>query len=137
MKLCVCDRKSCMTAKSDYMFDTNFHDKEEYYHHDRFRERIEMAAKYLDKQLKMGKPVLVFCQAGINRSAALVVYYAITRKGMTYQEAVSYVRGRNMDVRGVNALTNRAFKRNLRLVSYQFRFRSPESYVPIQDGFDP
>ncbi len=38
--------------------------------------------------------VLVHCQAGVSRSVTLVAYWLMTRKGMTFDDAITFIRQR-------------------------------------------
>jgi protein-tyrosine phosphatase len=43
------------------------------------------------KEYKEGKPILVHCAAGMQRSAAIVAMFLIAHKGMTADEAMQYI----------------------------------------------
>lgn len=45
-----------------------------------FRENLELILCEIDKQLKLGKNILIHCLAGLNRSATVVASYMITRQ---------------------------------------------------------
>lgn len=45
-------------------------------------------------EMKKGKPVLVHCAAGMQRSAAVTAMYLIATKGMTWEQAHRHIRQR-------------------------------------------
>jgi protein-tyrosine phosphatase len=53
---------------------------------------LEAACNHIDKALRAGKNVLVHCQQGISRSAAIVIAYLIRNHGMTYDAAFSLIK---------------------------------------------
>lgn len=71
-------------------------------------------------------PILVHCHAGINRSASVIIAYAILN-GWTAENAINYVRSQNavrfnLDSKHhVTAVTNVVFERVLRSMSWNIR----------------
>jgi protein-tyrosine phosphatase len=59
---------------------------------------VERALDFLDCHLAAGRPTLVHCQAGISRSATVILSYLITRKGMSLREAFLLVKERRPQV---------------------------------------
>jgi len=55
---------------------------------------LEGACKDIEKALRGGQNVLVHCQQGISRSAAIVIAYLIKYHGMTYDSAHALVRNK-------------------------------------------
>ncbi|KAF5348344.1 hypothetical protein D9758_010942 [Tetrapyrgos nigripes] len=53
---------------------------------------LEEACTSIDKALREGRSVLVHCQQGISRSAAVVIAYLIRNHGMSYDAAYTHVR---------------------------------------------
>jgi len=56
------------------------------------RPYLEAACNYIDGSLRSGRNVLVHCQQGVSRSAAVVLAYLIRNRGMTYDSAHAYLR---------------------------------------------
>jgi dual specificity MAP kinase phosphatase len=48
--------------------------------------------KFIDEALRAGKNVLVHCQAGVSRSATLIMAYLMYKKRMCVRRAFSHVR---------------------------------------------
>lgn len=48
----------------------------------------------LMKEYKTGKPILVHCAAGMQRSAAVVAMFLISTQGMKWEDAIQFVRQR-------------------------------------------
>ena len=46
------------------------------------------------KEYNLGKPILIHCAAGMQRSAAIVAMFLIAYKGMTADEAMQYIKER-------------------------------------------
>lgn len=55
---------------------------------------LEDAVEDIDSALRRGCNVLVHCQQGISRSAAIVIAYLIRKRGMSFDSAVTFVRQR-------------------------------------------
>jgi len=53
---------------------------------------LEGACKDIDKALRGGKNILVHCQQGVSRSAAIVIAYLIKYHGMSYDSAHAFVK---------------------------------------------
>jgi len=53
---------------------------------------LEDACNSIDRALRSGRNVLVHCQQGISRSAAVVLAYLIRNHGMTYDAAFALVK---------------------------------------------
>lgn len=45
-------------------------------------------------EYKRGKPILVHCAAGMQRSAAVVAMFLIANRGMKHEDAIEYIRQR-------------------------------------------
>lgn len=45
-------------------------------------------------EYKRGRPILVHCAAGMQRSAAVVAMFLIANRGMKHEEAIEYIRQR-------------------------------------------
>ncbi|KAF9444655.1 phosphatases II [Macrolepiota fuliginosa MF-IS2] len=56
------------------------------------RPHLEAACNYIDTSLRSGRNVLVHCQQGVSRSAAVILAYLIRNRGMTYDSAYAYLK---------------------------------------------
>ncbi|PFH53333.1 hypothetical protein AMATHDRAFT_73516 [Amanita thiersii Skay4041] len=56
------------------------------------RPHLEAVCTHIDRVLKSGRSVLVHCQQGVSRSAAVVIAYLIRNHGMTYDNAHAYLK---------------------------------------------
>ncbi|EMD34294.1 hypothetical protein CERSUDRAFT_117175 [Gelatoporia subvermispora B] len=56
------------------------------------RPHLESAVRWIDDRLRRGLNVLVHCQQGISRSAAVVIAYLIYTHNMTYDSAFDLVK---------------------------------------------
>jgi protein tyrosine phosphatase (PTP) superfamily phosphohydrolase (DUF442 family) len=54
-------------------------------------EDVERGVEFLHRHVSLGRRVLVHCQAGVGRSATIVVCYLIKHGGMSPSQAVAYV----------------------------------------------
>ncbi len=75
---------------------------------------FENTYKYIDKAINDKAPIFVHCQAGISRSASVVIAYFIKKYKWTYLEALSFV-SENRDF--INP--NKGFEKQL--IEYQLR----------------
>ncbi len=68
------------------------------------RRNIPVITRYIDEHVSKGHNVLVHCAAGQQRSAAVVAAYLIKYRGMSLDEAISYVKSKKPDafLSGVN-----------------------------------
>jgi len=55
---------------------------------------LEDAVEDIDSALRRGRNVLVHCQQGVSRSAAIVIAYLIRKRGMSFDSAITFVRQR-------------------------------------------
>jgi len=53
---------------------------------------LEGACNYIDRALRSGRNVLVHCQQGVSRSAAIVIAYLIRNHGMSFDTAHALVK---------------------------------------------
>ncbi|CCM05505.1 uncharacterized protein FIBRA_07728 [Fibroporia radiculosa] len=56
------------------------------------RPHLEATVRWIDDRLRKGTNVLVHCQQGMSRSAAIVIAYLIYTQNMTYDAAFDFVR---------------------------------------------
>ena len=75
---------------------------------------FENTYKYIDKAINDKAPIYIHCQAGISRSASVVIAYFIKKYKWTYLEALSFV-SENRDF--INP--NKGFEKQL--IEYQLR----------------
>ncbi|KAI5119809.1 hypothetical protein M0805_006942 [Coniferiporia weirii] len=73
------------------------------------RPHLAGACNYIADKLGRGENVLVHCQQGISRSAAIVIAYLIWSKGMDYDDAFGLVKSRRRCVK-----PNSGFEKTLR-----------------------
>ncbi|TDL19164.1 phosphatases II [Rickenella mellea] len=73
------------------------------------RPHLEAACKHIRDALARGKNVLVHCQQGISRSAAVVIAYLIRQHNMTYDSAYKLVKAKRMCIK-----PNPGFEKTLR-----------------------
>ena len=64
---------------------------------DTMTQNIPLMVSYIEDQLTQGHPVIVHCFAGQQRSAAVIAAYLIDKKGMTYEEAVRFIKSKKPD----------------------------------------
>lgn len=79
------------------------------------RPYLRQAADFIDKALKEGGRVLVHCQCGISRSAALVVAFLMLKRNMNVQTAVSTIKKKR------NIYPNHGFLSQLCDLDYELR----------------
>lgn len=84
---------------ADYLFRSQ-HDRQVHFVYGRMTPEVaEPAASWLDDMKHRGLPCLVHCSGGIHRSAAVVVYWLITRGHFRSVEAAyEYVRARRPEI---------------------------------------
>jgi len=78
---------------------------------------LEAAVKWIDEKLRTGNNVLVHCQQGISRSAAVVIAYLIYTHNMSYEAAFDLVRQKRACIK-----PNSGFIRALQEWEKQWRF---------------
>ncbi|OCB87383.1 phosphatases II [Sanghuangporus baumii] len=84
------------------------------------RPYLEGACRCISDSLAKGNNVLVHCQQGISRSAAIVVAYLMREKGMGYDEALQAVRSKRLCVK-----PNAGFESTLRDWEKELRRKRP------------
>lgn len=67
------------------MFDTT--KQEEYI----VKAHLLEAVEHIDRLIKSGKRVLVYCAAGMSRSVSAVIAYFIIKRGMSYDDSFNLV----------------------------------------------
>ncbi|KAK2460467.1 hypothetical protein APHAL10511_007514 [Amanita phalloides] len=55
---------------------------------------LDAVCNHIDKLLRDGESVLVHCQQGVSRSAAIVIAYLIRNQGMSYDSAYDFLKRR-------------------------------------------
>jgi len=83
---------------------------------DEFKEIFTKASDLLEVQLRdpAKNAVYVHCYAGINRSVCTIMAWVIRYTNLDPQKMLDYIEKVNMDMRGMETLTNRRFKELLR-----------------------
>lgn len=71
-------------------------------------------SEQIHKYASKGQPVLIHCQAGMNRSAFILAYYLIKKRGYSPDATIAMLRKINKTYRNVNTLTNPKFESMLR-----------------------
>lgn len=79
-----------------------------------FEEILPDVLGWLDDQIKGNKKVLVCCSAGRSRSVTVVSAYLISRRGMTVEEALDFVKEKRPD-----ANPNSSFVEGLQMFAHQ------------------
>jgi protein-tyrosine phosphatase len=62
-------------------------------------EALEDSFRFLETHLSNGKTITVLCQSGVNKSAAVLVYYIMRRERLTPFEATDYLKTFKQKVR--------------------------------------
>lgn len=96
------------TKEEKFMPDAKFDD--EMFTKDDF---LNYANKAIKAIKNTPKPVLVHCQAGMNRSAAMIAAYLICVRGYSFEKTVTLLEDANKK-RGIGALKNCDFKKILK-----------------------
>jgi protein-tyrosine phosphatase len=90
-----------------------FEDNPEISYHD-FEDTLGTIVDRVHECLEHDHNVLVHCRAGINRSAAVVVAYALKYRGLKLRAAVKYIeQAKQQRYRNWPTLTNQTFKQHL------------------------
>lgn len=75
---------------------------------------LPVMIKYIDDQLKRNHNVVVHCYAGQQRSAAVIATYLINKKGMSYEEAIKYIKSKKHDAFYDGVHFEDSIKKNIR-----------------------
>lgn len=114
--VCVASRATCQYPVApgieQYAFDTDIPDALRMSQRE-FESFTTPAAQWIREALQRG-PTLVHCYAGINRSVASIVAYAMVYRGWSADDAIRYIRVQNETHRATPALLNTTFERYLR-----------------------
>lgn len=105
IKYCTFTEVDPVTKEEKYMPDTKFDDEE-------FTKQdfLNYAKKAISFLKNCPKPVLVNCQAGMNRSAAMIAVYLVCARGKSFEKTVHLLEKANK-TRGIPALKNMHFRR--------------------------
>ena len=61
---------------------------------ERITPHFSRAIEFIEREMAMGRRVLVHCAAGISRSASMVIAYLMYTRGMSFNDAYAYVKDR-------------------------------------------
>eukprot|EP01017_Pseudomicrothorax_dubius_P021853 TRINITY_DN2350_c0_g1_i2.p1 TRINITY_DN2350_c0_g1~~TRINITY_DN2350_c0_g1_i2.p1 ORF type:complete len:206 (-),score=20.38 TRINITY_DN2350_c0_g1_i2:204-821(-) len=61
-------------------------------------EHFSNCIKFIERNLRQGRGVLVHCMAGVSRSAAIVVAFVIYSKGLSFEDAIALVRSKRSQI---------------------------------------
>lgn len=78
---------------------------------------LNYASKAIQAVKQSPRPMLINCQAGMNRSAAMIAAYLICVRGYSFEKAVSELEAANKK-RGIAALKNHDFRKILKDMSH-------------------
>ena len=92
----------------DAKFDDEIFTKEDF---------MNYASKAIKAIKASPKPILVNCQAGMNRSAAMIAAYLICAKGYSFEKTVKALEEANKK-RGIAALKNKDFRKILKEMAH-------------------
>ena len=59
---------------------------------------FDITYKFINEQITKGNSVLVHCQAGISRSATIIISYLMLRNKQTYSHVLDYIRSKRSKV---------------------------------------
>jgi len=73
---------------------------------------MDYATKANDFSKSCPKPLLIHCQAGVNRSGSMVAAHLICNRGYSYKKAIRLLENANAE-RGIKVLTNMQFRKTI------------------------
>ncbi|KZT12306.1 DSPc-domain-containing protein [Laetiporus sulphureus 93-53] len=86
------------------------------------RPYLDATVRWIDDRLRRGVNVLVHCQQGVSRSAAIVIAYLIYTQNMTYDSAFNFVKRRRACIK-----PNSGFVKALQEWEQKWRRANPDN----------
>ena len=80
---------------------------------DTMTQNIPLMVTYIEDQLNQGHDVIVHCFAGQQRSASVIAAYLINEKGMSYDQAVRFIKSKKPDAFYDGVHFEESIKRNM------------------------
>lgn len=96
----------------------------------RFMKMVPKGASIINKHIQNGDNILVYCKAGLNRSASIIAGYLILYRNMTPMDAVYHIREQRKSAiseKYIRLVLNQIYRNHLK----EMRIESDDmSYVP-------
>ncbi|KAH8822565.1 protein-tyrosine phosphatase-like protein [Flagelloscypha sp. PMI_526] len=70
------------------------------------KSHLEPTCQFIDSAVKNRRNILVHCQQGVSRSAAVVIAYLISRYGMSFDAALAHCKGKRACVKPNSGFVN-------------------------------
>ena len=117
----MCDIKIPQSSKLSVYNISISDDSKQPYHV--FKTAVLQAIEIIENAVETKKSIVVNCLAGVNRSAAIVVAYAVLKKGWDISDAIRYIEEEKNKYRMFiwDTLTNKHFKRYIQQMLTDFK----------------